>query len=221
MTDWATTAASAATAAGTLILAVATFSSVRSAHQSARATETALLAGIRPVLVPSRLEDAAQKVGFIDDRFFRVPGGQAVVELTDDAIYLVISLRNVGNGLAVLDRWALVPDRLRDERTAADVEGFRRLTRDLYVPAGDMGFWQGALRDPDEPLFAEVRDAAKEPRAMTDSERLVVSLSCPSPRESGWYRSHVTGTSTDPIPAKRRRRAGALATGCELREQRQ
>jgi hypothetical protein len=167
MTDWATTAASAATAAGTLILAVATFSSVRSAHQSARATETALLAGIRPVLVPSRMEDAAQKVGFIDDRFFRVAGGQAVVEVTDDAIYLVISLRNVGNGLAVLDRWALVPERLRDERTAADVESFRRLTRDLYVPSGDLGFWQGALRDPAEPLFAEVRDAAQEPRAMT------------------------------------------------------
>jgi hypothetical protein len=90
-----------------------------------------------------------------------------VVEVTDEAIYLVISLRNVGNGLAVLDRWDLIADRVRDERTLADVESFRRLTRDLYVPAGDLGFWQGALRDPADPLFAEVREAVNEPRAMT------------------------------------------------------
>ncbi len=166
MTDWAT-AASAATAAGTLVLALATFSAVRSGRRAARATEEALLAGIRPVIVTSRLEDPSQKVGFIDDHWVHVEGGRAVVEVTDDAVYLVISLRNVGNGLAVLDRWALTTERLRDERSAADLGGFRRLTRDLYVPAGDLGFWQGALRDPDDPLFGAVREAASEPRAMT------------------------------------------------------
>jgi hypothetical protein len=167
MTDWATTAASAATAAGTLILALATFSSVRSAHRAARATETALLAGIRPVLVSSRPEDATQKVGFVDDHWVHAAGGRAVVDVTEEAIYLVVSLRNVGNGLAVLDRWHLVADRLQGERSFGDIESFRRLTRDIYVPSGDLGFWQGALRDPGDPLFAEVRDAISEPRAMT------------------------------------------------------
>jgi hypothetical protein len=90
-----------------------------------------------------------------------------VVDATEQAIYLVVSLRNVGNGLAVLDRWDLVADRVRDELSLRHVESFRRLTRDLYVPAGDLGFWQGALRDPTDPLFAEVRDAIRRGRAMT------------------------------------------------------
>ncbi len=32
-------------------------------------------------------------------------------------------------------------------------------TRDLYVPAGDISFWQAALRDPDDELYAPVREA--------------------------------------------------------------
>ena len=64
-----------------------------------------------------------------------------------------MSLRNVGNGLAVLDRWRLIPDIVRTEVTLDDLDGFHRLTRDIYVPAGDLGFWQGALRDPSEPSF--------------------------------------------------------------------
>ena len=54
MTDWATVA-SLATAGGTLVLAVATFASIRSANRSARIAERAartaersLLAGQRP-----------------------------------------------------------------------------------------------------------------------------------------------------------------------------
>ena len=46
-------------------------------------------------------------------------------------------------------------------------DGFRRLTRDIYVPAGDHGFWQGTLRDPTDPMFAAVREAAAENRAIT------------------------------------------------------
>src|SRR5436309_16086816 len=101
----ASTIASLATAGGTLVLAAATFASVRSANRAARATERALLAGIRPVLVPSRLQDPPQKVGFQDEHWVKVEGGRAVAEVTDDVIYFAIALRNVGNGLAVLDRW--------------------------------------------------------------------------------------------------------------------
>jgi hypothetical protein len=60
MTDWPTIA-SLATAGGTLVLAVATFSSVRAGQRSTRIAERstgiaerALLIGMRPVLVPSR-----------------------------------------------------------------------------------------------------------------------------------------------------------------------
>ena len=158
MTDWATVA-SAATAVGTLVLAAATFSSVRSSQRAAQATERGLLAGIRPLLVPSRLDDPEQKIGFIDDHWVHVAGGRASAEFTDDAIYLAVSLRNVGNGLAVLDRWHLIPDRVGDDPAGTAVVDFHRLTRDLYVGAGDIGFWQGAIREREDPLFDLAREA--------------------------------------------------------------
>jgi hypothetical protein len=164
--DW-TTISSLATAGGTLVLAAATFAAVRSANRSARATERALLAGIRPVVVPSRLEDPPQKVGFQDQHYVRVPGGRAVAEVTDEAIYLAIALRNVGSGLAVLDRWDFYPERQTGDVSHRDPSGFHRLTRDIYVPAGDMGFWQGAFREPSDPNFAIAREAISTRQAMT------------------------------------------------------
>jgi hypothetical protein len=180
MDNW-TIAASLATAAGTLVLAVATFVAVRSANRSARVTERALLAGIRPVLVSSRLEDPPEKVGFVDDHWVHIPGGRAVAEVTDDAVYLAISLRNVGTGLAVLDRWDFLVHRQRDNHTHAEPESFRRLTRDIYVPAGDVGFWQGAFRDKDDPIFATARDA------ITERDDLTIDL---------LYRDHEGGQRT-------------------------
>jgi hypothetical protein len=155
--DWATISA-LATAGGTLVLAAATFAAVRSSQQSARITERALLAGIRPVLIPSRLQDPPEKAGFVDDHWVKVEGGRAVAEVTPEAIYLVFGLRNVGTGLAVLDRWDLAVD-LEPSAAHRDPADFRRLTRDLYVAAGDLGFWQGALRDPGEPIFTVARGA--------------------------------------------------------------
>ena len=149
------------------MLAGATFAAVRSANRSARATERALLAGIRPVLVPSRFEDPPEKVGFRDDHWVKVPGGRGVAEVADDAIYLVIALRNVGSGLAVLDRWDFYPERAIGDMLPPRPEHFRRLTRDIYVPAGDLGFWQGAFRELEEPEFAAARDAIIERRPMT------------------------------------------------------
>jgi hypothetical protein len=37
-----------------------------------------------------------------------------------------------------------------------------RLTRDIYVPAGDVGFWQGTFRDPTAAEFAPARKAVDE-----------------------------------------------------------
>jgi hypothetical protein len=61
MTDW-TAIASFATAVGTLVLAVATFSAVRSANRSARIAEEGLLTSLRPLLVPTLPEDPDQKL---------------------------------------------------------------------------------------------------------------------------------------------------------------
>jgi hypothetical protein len=165
MADWVTISA-LATAAGTLVLAVATFSSVRSANRAARAAERSLLAGLRPVLMPSRLQDLPQKVSFADNHHVMVAGGHATFEVTSEAIYLVITLRNAGAGIAVLHGWYFTPGRVATGEHA-DPKDFRRLTRDIYVPAGDIGFWQGALRDPNEPIFGVARDAIAARQTVT------------------------------------------------------
>jgi hypothetical protein len=164
MADWVTISA-LATAGGTLVLAVATFSSVRSANRAARAAERSLLAGLRPVLMPSRLQDPPQKVSFADQHWVAIDGGHAAFEVSPEAIYLVIGLRNAGSGIAVLHGWYFYPERfLGDPPKSPD---FRRLTRDIYVPAGDTGFWQGAFRDQNEPLFGIARTAATAHQSVT------------------------------------------------------
>jgi hypothetical protein len=156
--DWATIS-SLATAGGTLVLAVATFASVRSANRAARAAERSLLANLRPVLMSSRADDPAQKVGFQDEKWYHVPGGAAIVDVTDTAIYLVMSLRNVGAGMAILHGWKLIENPRSGDGSSHDPTDFRRLTRDLYIPPGDVGFWQGAFRDPDADEFRAARRA--------------------------------------------------------------
>ena len=162
------TASALGTAIGTLVLAVATFASVRSANRSARLSERALLADLRPLLVASRPQDLEQKVGFVDDHFVHVPGGQGTAEATDDAVYLTLSLRNAGPGLAILHGWYVHPERLAgaDERHRP-LEEFHRLTRDIYLGSADIGFWQGALREPASEEFTRVHQAVRERRTIT------------------------------------------------------
>ncbi|HLN15352.1 MAG TPA: hypothetical protein VK277_01250 [Acidimicrobiales bacterium] len=162
--NWAIVA-SLATAAGTLVLAVATFSSVRSANRSAKASELALQEGMRPVLTQSRIDDPSQKIMFQEGYWVKVDGGRAGIEATDDVIYFVISLRNIGEGIAVLQAWDWHPDRASGADPLRPVEQFRRQLRDLYVPAGDVGLWQGALRDREMEGWADMAKAvrAKEP----------------------------------------------------------
>jgi hypothetical protein len=153
------TIASLATAGGTLVLALATFSSTRSANRAARVSEQALKVGLRPVLFNARPQDPPQKVGYIDDHWLVLRDGLAAVQASADNLYLAIPLRNVASGLAVLHGWHIWPERA-DTRTAPLAsEGFRRLQRDLYVPAGDVSFWQAALRDPSDPLYEPLRNA--------------------------------------------------------------
>ncbi len=158
MVDWGTLA-NVATAGGTALLAVATFSSTRSANAAARNAERGLLHGLRPILVPTRWEDPVQKVRFIDGRWLRVRGGRAALETSDEAVYLVASLRNVGRGVAVLHGWDLRFDFGAEHRPPDE---FHRLTRDIYIAPGDSGFCQVALRDPDAEQFTALTHRSKD-----------------------------------------------------------
>lgn len=156
------TIASLATAGGTLVLAVATFSAVRSANRSARVAERSLLAGIRPVLVPSRPEQPGELITFGDGYTVELRGGQGSAEHVDGVVYLTVGLYNAGSGMGVLHGWFVDPEREVGDGSHEDPDRFRRLTRDLYVPAGYVGFWQGAIRQPDDPDLPGVRRAIDE-----------------------------------------------------------
>jgi hypothetical protein len=165
MTNWVMISA-LTTGGGTLVLASATFASVRSANRASRAAERSLLSGLRPLLMVSRAEDPKLKVGFQDNHFVELPGASATAEVTDDVIYLTMSVRNVGNGMAILHGWRVDLATELTGMSQPKVEDFHRLTRDLYVAVGDVSFWQGALRDPAEPEFAAVGERINERQRM-------------------------------------------------------
>jgi hypothetical protein len=159
--------ASLTTAAGTLVLAVATFASTRTANRASRIAERSLLATLRPVLMGAQLGDPRQKIGFADDHWFHIEGPGAVFSQGDDAIYLAVGLRNFGSGLAILQSWHATPDRIMGRSSHAAIEEFRPQTRALYVPPGGLSFWQGALRDPSEPVYDQFAEAIKNRTAVT------------------------------------------------------
>jgi hypothetical protein len=203
--DWSTIA-SLATAGGTLVLALATFSSVRSGQRSTRIAERstaiaerALLLGLRPVLAPSRVTDPPEAVRFGDGRVVSVSGGMAAVERDGESYYFVIPLRNVGSGLAVLQAWRLAAQRPELDATHAEQAEHREQTRDLYVPAGDTGFWQGAIREPDDPFREGLREAFLAGELMTvdllygdhEGGQLTISRFILSREEDGHWRPGV------------------------------
>lgn len=107
------------------------------------------------------------------------------MKFKNDIVYLALALRNGGTGLAVLHGWRARAMPPRQEQVTAgtrlydavdptplnnfelpELNTFRRQQLDLYIPAGDTGYWQGALRDREEPGYAEVRDAVIEQRGL-------------------------------------------------------
>ncbi len=210
--DWATIA-NLATALGTLVLAVATFSAVRSANLTARVAQQSLLVGLRPVLMTARRDDPVQKVNFGDKKWVRIPGGGTVGAVGDgdgdgdgeSPVYLAVALRNAGSGIAVLHGGRFYPEWHRSEQHAP-LEEFERQNRDLYIPVGDIGFWQGAFRDPEDPRYSPARKAIESRQPWTvellygdheGGQRAVtrftmLALSSEDPRtgpEDGWLAS--------------------------------
>ncbi len=148
------------------MLATATYASVRSANRSARLAELTLQEQRRPVLLQSNDDDRPQTIGFVDRHRVNIPGGGAAIEATAEVVYLALSLRNVGAGIAVMQGWLVhavagaepqSEEAWRDSVKNVDAPGadeFRPVTRDQYIASGDIGIWQGAVRDPADPLHA-------------------------------------------------------------------
>src|SRR3954447_25095292 len=144
-----TTIAELGTAGGTLILAVATFGSVRSANRAARVAERSLQLGLRPLLVQSRPEDPPEPAMFGTGRVLMPGNGLASIERDGELIYLAVPLRNVGAGMAILHGWHIVAGWMRQRgETHPEIDEFRQQLRDLYVPPSDTGFWQATIREP-------------------------------------------------------------------------
>jgi hypothetical protein len=147
------------TALGTLVLAVATFASIRSANRSARVAERALLQTLKPVLVPSRFGDPDEKLIWQDQFWRKLPGGRGIAEVYEDNVYLAISLRNVGSGIGVLQGWHLTVPYATSSPEHRAVDEFRVQGRDLYIASGDTSYWQAALRDKEDEFYQPLRDA--------------------------------------------------------------
>ena len=72
------------------------------------------------------------------------------------------------------------------------------LTRDIYIPAGDLGFWQGAIRDPQAPLFTRVAQTVRARQPVTfdilysdlhGSQQTITRLSLSPVAEDKWIGS--------------------------------
>jgi hypothetical protein len=175
MADTATIA-SLATAVGTLVLAVATFASTRSANHSARVAERALDLNLRPVLIPAHEWDEAERITFYDE-IVQLRGGFATVEDRSGNLYFAAQLRNVGAGIGVLTSWLVeagpdMPITINGGLPLPDLTTFVDQQRSLYVPPGDVGYWQGAIRETD----TDRGDAEALRRAIDAQSRLTIYL---------------------------------------------
>ena len=115
----------------------------------------------------SRLQDPPQKIEFFEGNWMEVAGSGAGIEIRDggnDVVYMAVSVRNVGTGIAVLHGWHVAADRPA-ERIHPPLEDFTSQIRDIYIAPGDIGLWQGALRDPEAAVFAGVVAAIKNRQA--------------------------------------------------------
>ena len=189
-----TTISALATAGGTLVLAIATFASTRSANRASRTAELAFQVGMRPVLFASRPDDQSQLIRWGDDHWADLGGGRAVMEEVDENLYMAMSIRNVGSGIAVLHGWRAKTMAASEALERPPIGEFRPQMRDLYVPPNDMSFWQAAIRDHDDP------DGASLLQMVKTQEGILVDLLY-SDHEGGQRtisRFHVTAREENP-----------------------
>jgi hypothetical protein len=74
-------------------------------------------------------------------------------------VYLAMLVRNVGNGMAIIESWEPFPGQRSSTEAWGKSEDFRPQTRALWIAPGDVAFWQGALRDEADALQKAVATA--------------------------------------------------------------
>jgi len=111
-------------------------------------------------------------------------------------IYLAMGLRNAGNGLALLHGWFPRPGMSLTDIPHAEPHAFHRLTIDLYVPAGGTGYWEGAIREPDDPARQGILHCVAERSPFTiellygdeeGGQRRISRFMVMPAAEDGWY----------------------------------
>lgn len=203
MADWVVIS-SLATGGGTLALAATTYLSVKSANRAARVAELSLLAGLRPLLVASNESDELQRVNFYDVHGIAVPGGRGAVEIVDGNVFIVISVRNVGSGIAVLHGGVVYAEFQGASAEMPPVGSFQLLSRDIYVPPDAVGFWQIAYRNDDEQRRALV-DAIEKGYLTIDvlygdfegGQRAITRFGLPREDDGAWYMTTVRHWQVD------------------------
>jgi hypothetical protein len=168
------------------------------------------------VLIPSREDDPVEQLRFGDGVVITVDGHGAALETHDDRFYLGLGIRNGGAGLAVIHGWRVeVRDRTMGDAPRA--EDFRPQARDLYIPAGGGGFWQGAIREPEDPVRPDLEAAQRgEGRVMVDllygdqegGQRTIVRFAF-SPVDDNGPRAEVIRYWNVDRPEPRERAAGS------------
>ena len=149
----ASTIASLATAGGTLVLADRdvlrdAFGEPLHAHRGTRTRPQSAAAAH-----PAHEWEPAERITFRDE-IVELRAGYAAVEQRSNGLYFAAQLRNVGAGIGVLTSWKVKGETNMDISLSEYVEPpdpthFVLQQRSLYVPAGDVGYWQGAIRDGD------------------------------------------------------------------------
>ena len=147
------TIASYATAAGTLVLAVATFSAVRSSNRFSphrrRVTPHQHAPTAHPVAVSTTPSKGCcgihHHAAHINGRTpsSRKTAGSSIWRSDCETLVQVLPCSTGGTRC---------PIRRSKTCPTPQAEDFRRLTIDLYIPAGGSGYWEAAVREPDDPL---------------------------------------------------------------------
>ena len=112
--------------------------------------------------------------------------------------------------------------RPRDVAVSPAAEEFTAQIRDIYLPPGDIGFWQGALRDPAAAVFKRVGAVIETTQPLMVSvvygdfaggQRVIsqCALRCEEP--DGWCRRVDASSSTGPIPGSPAHRTRAEMIG--------
>jgi hypothetical protein len=135
-----------------------------------------------------------QKFQWADEHRAALGGGRALAEIEGDIVYVAASLRNVGNGTAVIQGWLPIAERVIGRIEMPDPSAFRMQTRDLYVPSGGIGFWQAAMRDADDPERPAVTQMIVERRIFGIA--LLYSDHEGGQRSIGWF-SMTPAETTD------------------------